>query len=76
MEEEKKIKPIVDKVLKKEYNLNYYTKHRDIILTKIKEKVPCKLCGCLISGSNTSRHWKSKKCNKLQEQQNNTNSLD
>jgi hypothetical protein len=76
MEEEKKIKPIINKELKKEYNLNYYTKHREIILTKIKEKVPCKLCGCLISGSNTSRHWKSKKCNKLQEQQNNTNSLD
>lgn len=40
------------------YSKTFYQKHRNEVLEKIKEKVPCVKCGKCISKSNTSRHLK------------------
>ena len=60
MEEVKKI--MSEKEKKKMYNTTYYTKHRNEMLIKLREKEQCPLCGKIISLSNLSRHQKGSGC--------------
>ena len=70
-------KPI-DAEIKSKYNLDYYNKHKERILTNNKEKFHC-ICGSVISMSSKSRHLNSPKhfknmhrnqiCNQVIEEQ-------
>jgi hypothetical protein len=48
--------------IKRAYNKKYYEKHKEKILTSIKEKKLCTHCGKMISASNFSKHKKNNKC--------------
>lgn len=52
--------------MKKVYNSRYYQKHREQLLTKIKEKKTCDVCGKCVSMSNMNRHKKGGNCNKIE----------
>ena len=68
----------VDAEIKSKYNLDYYNKHKERILTNNKLKFHC-ICGSIIASSSKSRHLNSSRhyrnmhrnevCNKVIEEQ-------
>ena len=46
----------------KEYQKQYYAKNKDKLLTDLKQKIVCELCGCSISKCNLYSHQQSSKC--------------
>eukprot|EP01038_Epipyxis_sp_PR26KG_P015560 gene15560-21012_t len=59
----------------KEYQKQYYAKNKDKLLTDLKQKVVCELCGSSISKCNLYSHQKSSKC-KVSCYDNNCTKLD
>ena len=47
---------------RKLHNSNYYQKHKDVLLERIKDKVDCELCNKSITKVNLNRHQKSSNC--------------
>ena len=47
------------------YMYKYYNEHRQSFLDRVKEKIPCDLCGNVISKGHINRHQKSKICSRL-----------
>ena len=47
--------------MKKVYNERYYTKKKEVLLEKAKEKVYCNVCNYYINKSSYLRHLKSSK---------------
>tara|TARA_R110001592_G_scaffold41974_1_gene136592 strand:+ start:920 stop:1120 length:201 start_codon:yes stop_codon:yes gene_type:complete len=55
-------------ISKKKYNDKYYELNKKNILDKIRKKVICETCNCLINKSGISKHNKTKKhVNKLEK---------
>ena len=49
-------------ILAIEAKLSYYHQHRDELLNKAKEKIPCDRCGSMVYRAGIPRHIKSNKC--------------
>ena len=51
----------------KEYNAEYYSKHKKEILSKLCEKVECNLCGRVIIRNNLNKHKMKPICRRVME---------
>jgi hypothetical protein len=54
---------------RKEYNKNYYTSNKIVILEKAYHKVDCKFCGRTVVQANLERHKMSELCKRTQAKQ-------